>query len=621
MSLLLANTGHHRWKASALAAVAAAAWLAMTGTAAAFEKAAVGAAAAADQAVQFNIYLPLRDRDGAEALLTQLQTPGSASYHQWLTPAQFDQRFGPQASTVDAITRELSAHGFAVTEVHTHSLRVSGTAGAVKSAFGAALAKAQFASGKEVLVAATPLNLTPQLAAAGAIVADFSGKIRMQKPTNHTNVTQPENRYSNAGGYWFDDLKQAYSYPSYKVLTGQGVTIGILMQGGFQQSDMNLYFGHELLSSPNISEVDIDGGTPFDPNGSFETHLDIQQSGGMAPNANIILYNLASLEDATILDGLTTIIEDNVADVVNMSFSGPEAQYLPAYNGGTDFTGILGIYDDFFMEGNSLGITFVSSSGDWGAKDIPAPACFDATPPNPCGPMLVGVGSPASSPHVTGVGGTNLITTYNALNPADLNSAYVGENADFDALDQDIFYGTTATGAVWGSGGGISLYYKKPSYQNFVSGMNLPRSAERWRTTPDVSLQMGGCPFGTVYYDENGVCPPDRSYVLEVIGGELEGVIGTSCSSPEFVGLMALKIQLDGGRLGNENYDVYFKAAAQEFGFGSPVFHDEIPGNNGYYSTGRGYNLVLGNGTVRGADFIGGPRLPVAGVPQTPSNP
>lgn len=618
MSLFNTEARVHRWKVAACAAAGMVACWALAGTAAAFERAAVSEAASAERTVEFNVYLPLRDRAGAEALLAEMHDPNSALYHQWLTSAEFGSRFGPKAAAVNAISRELAAHGLQVTEVHTHSLHVSGTAGAVNAAFGARLSMGHFASGKEILVAGAPLKLTPNLEAAGAVIADFSGKIRMQKASVGI-LHNPQNRESPVGGYWFDDLKQAYSYPSYKALNGKGVTIGILMEGDFNPPDMKLYFSHEKLATPKITTVNIGAGSPFDPNNSFETHLDIQQSGGMAPKADIVLYNLPDLEDDSILAGLTTIIESNTADVVNMSFGGPEAQYIPAYNGGVDFTGILGIYDDFFMEGDALGITFVSSSGDWGAKDIPAPACFDANPPTPCGPMELGISTPASSPHVTAVGGTNLVTTFNAKNPKDLNSAYVRENADFDVLVGDIFYGTSATGAVWGSGGGISLYYKKPAFQKLVSQKNLPASAAKWRTIPDVSLHMGGCPDGTAVV--NNECPPDRSFDWEYIGGQQEGVVGTSASSPDFAGLVALKIESTGGRLGNENFDIYALAAAQAAGSWNTVFRNDIPGNNGHYKSLPGYNLVLGNGTVFGADFVRGPSLPVAGKPQTPTNP
>ena len=609
-------------KVRALALFGVASCFALAGTSFAAEKAVVGASAAAGQAVEFNIYLPLRNRDATEAYLTELHTPGSPLYHQWLTPAQFNAQFGPQASTVSAISNELRAHRLQVTQVHAHSLHVVGTAAGVESAFGAKLATAHFASGKQVLTAATPLRMTPHLEAAGAVVANFSGTIRMKALAQRGMVADPkQNRYSPVGPYWFDDLKQAYSYPSYKSLTGKGVTIGILMTPGFNPSDMKLYFSHEKLATPHITTFNVEGGAPYDPNESAETHIDIQHSGGMAPQANIILFNLPDLDDDSILAGLTDIVETNEADVINMSFGGAEALYTAAYNGGVDYTGILGIYDDFFMEGDSLGITFVAASADWGALSTPAVACFSASPPVPCGAMQVGISTPASSPHVTSVGGTNLVTSYNPNKPNSLNSAYVSENADYDALVEDIFYGTSATGAVWGSGGGISLYYKKPSYQTLVSQQYLPASARKWRTIPDVSVEMGGCPFGDLYYELYGVCPPDRSADVTALGGELQLFVGTSLSSPDFVGLLALKIQSEGGRLGNENYDIYALAAAQQNGSANQVFRQDIPGNNGYYSTAPGYNLVLGNGTVIGNDFVRGPMLPAAGVPQSTSNP
>jgi hypothetical protein len=53
------------------------------------------------------------------------------------------------------------------------------------------------------------------------------------------------------------------------------------------------------------------------------------------------------------------------------------------------------------------------------------------------------------------------------------------------------------------------------------------------------------------------------------------------------------------------------------------VFREDIQGNNGLYKATMkgGYDLVIGNGTVIGGDFVRGPGLPVAGKPQTPTNP
>lgn len=618
MSIVSGKTLSKHLKASALALLSACSWLALTGTSTALEKAVLGSPVAAEQVIHFNIYLPVRDRAAVDALISELQTPGSPAYHKWLTPAQYNHQFGPSRSLVNAIKDELAAYGLQVTQVHAHSLGVSGTVGAINAAFNTTLVTARFASGRQSMAAATPLKLTPTLAAANGMIGAFSGTIHMHSFAQPRLAVNPDNRQSSTGGYWFDDLKQAYAYPSYKRLTGKGVNIGILMTPNFNPSDMTLYFSHENLATPSITTINVLGGAPFDANEAAETHIDITHSAGMAPLAHVYLYNMPDLDDDSILASLTDIDENNLVDVVNMSFGEPEVAYAPAYNGGVNLEGFIGIYDDFFAEGNVQGITFVAASGDWGGKDIPSPACFSVSPPTPCGVMRVGVGIPAASPHVTAVGGTNLVTTYN---PPSLNSAYVSENADSDPLAFDIFYGTSATGAVWGSGGGISSYFAKPSYQNLVSQQYLPARAANWRTIPDVALEMGGCPFGDLYYELNGLCPPDRSFDWTPIAGTFYGYVGTSLSSPDFVGLLALKIQSEGGRLGNENFDIYALAAAQANGSANTVFRQDIPGNNGVYKTHPGYNLVLGNGTVVAHDFVLGPSLPVAGVPQTATNP
>ena len=110
--------------------------------------------------------------------------------------------------------------------------------------------------------------------------------------------------------------------------------------------------------------------------------------------------------------------------------------------------------------------------------------------------------------------------------------------------------------------------------------------------------------------------------MVTALGGYFYLLIGTSASSPDFAGLLALRVQKTGGRLGNENYYVYALAAAQNIGIGPKVFRQGIPGFNGYYSTtAKGYDRVLGNGTVDGRQFLLAPEVKAAGTPQTPSNP
>src|ERR1019366_8010694 len=76
--------------------------------------------------------------DSLRQLLDQQQVQSSAQFHQWLTPEQFGQQFGPADSDVQAVTDWLSARGFQVNKVsaaHT-IIEVSGSAGLVRSVLG-----------------------------------------------------------------------------------------------------------------------------------------------------------------------------------------------------------------------------------------------------------------------------------------------------------------------------------------------------------------------------------------------------------------------------------------------------------------------------------------------------
>lgn len=599
----------------------------LTGTTGfALEKLQATSHAAAAQQAEFDILLPITHRAELNQLLEAQQTPGSWQYHNWITPQQFQQRFGPNKADVARITALLQNQGLEVLQTHSHGLRVRGAVTDIENTFATSIWNAKTKTGASKMISKGPLVLPQALTDAGAQIVHFSPVIRNRVHSKNVGLldpklVNPDNRYSPTGPYWFTDLKQAYDFPSNKVLTGKGVKVGIVMDSDYSLSDMTLYFGHENLAPPQITRRPVFGGAPYDPvkNGdTFEVSLDIQQVGGMAPGATIYLYNIPDLSDQSIIAGYITLIERNEVDIVNSSFGGFEAQYFPEYNDGQDYTGILQVYDDIFKQGNAQGITFVASSGDEGALGKP-PVEYITTPPTKpptiTGYFLPGVDTPAASPYVTAVGGTNLVTTFDPTNQS-LDSKYVRENADGDPLQPHDPYGfgNNIGGGYWGSGGGISEYYAKPDYQKLVK-----TGSAKYRTVPDVSLHMGGCPAGISYTP----CGPDRSAVVAIVGGNGYGLIGTSASAPDFAGLLALLEEFKPGRIGNANYLIYQRAQDQ-FAGTSPVqyFHEGIPGFNGYYQTKRkGYDLVLGNGTVDGKNFIGAAALPSAGTPQTPSNP
>jgi subtilase family serine protease len=552
--------------------------------------------------VRIYVHLPLRNSSALDQLIQAQSTQNSPQYHQFLTPAQFRAQFGPAANDLQTVASTLQTQGF-TTAITSQGVVADAPQSVVERVFNIQLSRRTSMLSRGTPVTLMQANRAPTLPAAltavHAQVAAFAPLPALRPDYMKTSATPiPENRFSPIGGYFFDDLKQAYTYPAYQTANGSGKTIGIVAACDFLDSDMAAYFGFENLPVPNIVRRPVDGGSPplsLDNGDCFEVSLDVQQAGGSAPGATIMVYEAPNASiTPSFLDMDTAIVEDNKVDVVSTSFGLCELYFTAAYNGGTDFTSLETEFHDIYRQGNAQGITFVNSSGDNGGL-----GCTDTT----FATATTGVEWAANDPDVTAVGGTNLVTSFIS---GSLQSTYVSENAN-----DDVFSPTSGepAGEVWGSGGGKSTFFGKPIYQYLV------RTGASTRTVPDVAMHMGGCPVGAVT-----PCGPDRSFDYAAVGGFFFGLIGTSASSPEFAGLQAIQDQLIGSRVGNVNYLMYGLAALGTVGHG-PTFHNDIPGFNGVYSTARGYNFVLGNGTPYGSQYVLDPFGPLAGNPQTPSNP
>ena len=591
--------------------------------------------------VTFTVMLPLRNHDQFEALLADLHDPSSPSYHKWLTPAEFGLRFGPTGDSMQRVTAALQAQGFSVTP-HTRSLSVHGNVSTVQRAFGTSLQAVRSANGRVSVASVTPLHLPAALAAEKVGVIGFEGIARhtMAKSLGPIKDTV-DNRFGPDGSYYYPDLKQAYVYPAYnstvsvggtaKPFDGTGATIGTVISSDVLDSDIKLIFDHENFSTttgtpdPTLFERRlVNGGNAFNAQSddSFEASLDVQEEITGAPGAHVVLYNIPSLYDSDIIDGYTAVIDDNVVDAVSSSFGECESYYLPKYNNGTDLTATVFYEHELYEQGNMQGITFLASSGDEAGKECIAPAYFHGKPAN----WIAGASTPATDPNVTAVGGTNVVTVYDV---GTLDSGYAGENAwlDQEAPSDPYGFGVTVTGQVWGAGGGASVLFPAPTYQSQVT------TGSTMRMTPDIGMQVGGCPGGATDYNarlgvcnggnklNNGAGNTDRSAVVIALGGVRYGVIGTSVSSPEFTSALALLIEKE-GRQGNLNPYIYRLAARQANG-GLRVYHTMIPGFNGVVQSNVSptFNVSTGVGTPIVKAFIGANTTKAAGTPQTISNP
>ncbi len=209
--------------------------------------------------VEFDVFLPGENPDQLDKLIEAQHTKGSPNYRKWLTPQEFQTQFGPNPATLSKVSADLSARGFTVESVHGHGLHVTGTVNSVQRAFGVTLWNAATASGQRKLVGDRALRLPFALSRAGAFIPAFSSV-----PPRHTHshvLANPDNRTGAVGPYWFTDIKQAYQFPSYRAFTGFGRTIAIVMSSDVLDSDLDLYFGHENLPTPQLIRIPVHGGS------------------------------------------------------------------------------------------------------------------------------------------------------------------------------------------------------------------------------------------------------------------------------------------------------------------------------------------------------------------------
>jgi subtilase family serine protease len=528
--------------------------------------------------VRFDVALPLRNQGDLNALFERVSDPDSQSFRHFISRAAFLERFAPTAADRVAVARELQAYGFRV-QVMDQAVKAAGTLAQAERYFRAPIRLHSYDNGP-AYAADRELTLSPLLASKHAVIIGLAGIPPMRTFSKFgTNLRlTPDSRSGSYGPYFAADLRQAYQYPSYQEAAGHGVRIGIVIDSPVLASDIDTYFKSERLHAPSVTEHPVDGGGRIGPD-TGEATLDVEQSLGTAPGASAAVFNVPSLSITDIYDAYSAVVAEGTIDIVNSSWG--ECELVFDSSSGIS---ALKTFDNLFYEGLTAGTTFVAASGDSAAYS--------------CGlnDNEQGVSWPAVSPYVLGVGGTNLTTTYAK---GSYDSAYRHE---------DEFAEPLGGGAFWGSGGGYSQLYLRPSYQNgFVS--------DKGRGVPDMAGEMGGEGFSSDGSHCQALkCNVDDSSDWLRLQGKWTQAIGTSASSPDTVGLLAVTAQIIKSRLGFVNGELY-KAATKR----GVYFHSGIKGDNGFETTRGLWDPVLGVGTPIGYR-IAGAKSP-AGTPRSASNP
>ena len=342
-------------------------------------------------------------------------------------------------------------------------------------------------------------------------------------------------------------VAHAYGYDQLwnKGWNGENMTVNLVEIDGFYQNDINNYLDC-INFKGKLSTVDVDG-SPTQALG--EATLDVQMIAGLARSVNIVDYETDGNTNGdvwvNINDELQQILNDNVNNA----------------NAGSTVSISLGIAENQI---SSQDVAAINSSIQQ-LTDAEHMTVFVAS--GDCGAFTtqqygqLSVSFPASDTNSVAVGGT-IMSIYQNYTRAHEIVWSDGSNR-------------SKCGNQWGSGGGNSIMFKRPSWQN-ASGVNNQYS-RGVRQLPDVSAVAYAL---AVYYQ-----------------GRWGAVGGTSAAAPIWATGLALVNEGTMQQIRKFGYSPQlFYLVADKSSSMQPYF-DVTQGNNLYYPATSGWDFSSGLGT------------------------
>jgi kumamolisin len=583
-----------------------------------------------------------------DQLIESIYRPDSERYQQFLTPEEFKRAFAPGSSTVRSVRRELEAQGLKVTQAATGLLRVSGSALQIERAFGVQLHMFE--------VPATPTNPAYRYRAplgAPRLSSTMVGPVRAivgldtrahLTPHLHHPLWQEVPRATSPtavsttdppGSWTVRDYAEYYNVnPLYRQgLSGRGQTLAILTFASFTQGDAYRYWTALGLkvNSKRITEIPVDGGSgpPSDVAGSDETTLDVEQSGGLAPGANILVYEGPNSNQG-LVDVFAAAVDNNQADTISISWGEWEGfdGTNPVIGSGDvgnpasgEQTSIFMALDDLLAQAALQGQSVFASTGDYGAYD--ASNSLPLTPsqgqPYSFNPVL-SVDDPAMQRYVTAVGGTTLPGSQVYSGPA--GQPITIEVAQEQAWSWQYLQPLCSASGQdpqqcgyfpAGGGGGVSIYVPRPFYQSAIPGIASTvggQTLEEVTPSPPQGLyELPPAFAGRNVPDLSSNADPQTGYVIyytsSVGGFGIYVAGGTSFVSPELNGVTSLFVQSLRHRLGLLNPALYKIASSRNAYHGDQApFRDITAGDNWYWQARPGYDQASGIGVPNVANLL-----------------
>jgi subtilase family serine protease len=523
----------------------------------------------ATQTIDLTVWLKLHNEGQLQKQLHDLYTPGSGSYHQWVSQSQFNANYSPTAQEMKSVSNFLTAHGFTIdaTAENNFYVKVSGTVAQAEQAFHVQINNYKYqgqtyrsnaadptvndtsggnianVTGLDDASDYQPANVRPAGHAGDGVSPDnaviwqvLCGGLSTQKTINVSGSGSQTYTGFVPCGYNGDQLQKAYGVDKLVAqgIDGRGQTVAITDAYGSPTilQDANAFSAKAGLPALQMG-VNFDIVTPNgivnkhesraqDPLGwQAEVTLDVEAVHAMAPGAKIVLVaapnNYADLDEA-----INWVVIHHIANIVTNSW-GLSTDLMDPGKASRD--------ERIFMQAAAQGIGLNFSSGDNGDELA-----------NTGGKT---VDYPASSPWVNAVGGTSLF-----LNGDNSYSFETGWGTNLQRLYSCASYTVNSTtglrecdtyksaplnyGFDGGAGGGLSYNFGGQPWQSSAIGGATAAgfgTVGTHRAVPDVSM------LADPYTGMN-------VYITDLSAGdtkpEIEPYGGTSLASPLFAGVMAL---------------------------------------------------------------------------------
>jgi kumamolisin len=548
-----------------------------------------------DPSKKIKVSLYLRTNPNPPADLTgkvedqSLLLPGKRKY---LSDDEFKNLYGASAQDMDKVKAWVATKNLSVVSQNAEQrkIEVEGTIGDISNAFGVELkdysdpelGHFRGRSGKVCI----PEDLYGIVEGVFGLDTRPIGKPRRRRsslapvPWQNTTTQTVAKKAAKAqtgfpgpaspikGAFFPTQVASLYDYPDTDG-TGQNIAVFAFNgeispdiqsdpRGGYDPQALENYYSKVLGQQvPTITDVVIAGpGNNPGPDtqassnqgdSTGEIMLDLCIVGAAAPGAHIFVY-FTEFNSKGWVDALSDAIGgNNNISVISISYGNSEKDPNSLWT-----LMEVQVVNTALQAAMAKGITICVSSGDDGA--------FDG------GGKIAEVDFPASSPFVLAVGGTKLSA-----------SAGSSPTVKSETVWNEILHKEGA------SGGGISVVFSKPAYQESV---NVPTSSTPphfvGRGVPDVSA-VGDPVTGVV--------------VMHIDGKNLESIGGTSASAPLWACLVARINQSLGARCGFLNPLLYSK-------FAKGILRDITSGNNGLFQAQKGWDACTGLGSPGGKSLL-----------------